>query len=492
VTREAGHALRNAAADGALVSSVRELAAGRRPGRGWRQSGWLAVAAAVAGVLAGAWMALYHGSPLLAFAPVAAVVGLVVMVLDRRAAAYVMLASLPFAEISVGSGVSLVRYILIGAIGLWLIGAIVFEPFAWLRFDPTDIKVLLWALASVASAAILNTQAAPGLAQTYLNLALVYYVASRVVRNPQQARGAVLALTIGLGLVAALSLALPSLAGSFDVGGLVRQGPLGASGAAGINRFAGWLAVGVVLPWLALDGPRRASTVLARTLSVVIFAAMLAAVSKAAIAAVGVGLLSWAVLSPWGSRVARGAMVLVILSAGWFLLPTGLHERFAAFNQPGSVAFSRFAIWEGGLKMFIAHPWFGVGVGNYDQFAPAYFPPGTGYQAGQESHSIVIGALAETGIAGSLILAVMIGTIMLEGIRLLHIDGRQSGPGLEDGSASRPACHTAFARASTGLLISYLVFLTVSLSVDLQRDRFFVALAGLVHGVYKARSRAVT
>jgi O-antigen ligase len=485
--------LRSAVPDGAAASSARELAVGRRLGRRWRQSGWLVAAAGAAGVLAAAWVAASRGSPLLALAPVAAAVGLVVILLHRQAAAYAMLASLPFAEISVGSGVSLVRYILIGAIGVWLIGAIVFEPFAELRLDRTDLKVLLWALGSVASAVILNGQASPELAQTYLNLVLVFYMASRMIRNPQQAGSAVLAITIGLALIACLSLALPNLAGSFDVSGSVeRLGPLGASSDAGINRFAGWLAVGAVLPWVALGG-RRVLNVVAKALSIVIIVALVATASKGALIAAAVGAACWVVLSPRGHRVAKGVGVAAVLTAGWFLLPAGVHQRFAALGQANSNAYSRFAIWDAGLKMFLAHPLFGVGVGNYATFAPSYFPQGTGYTEAQAAHSVLFGALAETGAVGALLLLIMIGSILLEGLRLVRSDWR-SPTGLDSrfdvAGPSSPGL--PWARVTAGMMAGYIVFLTVSLSVDLQRDRFFVALAGLVHGLYRARSRVVS
>jgi O-antigen ligase len=495
VTRGVEHALlRSAVADGVAASSAGELAVGRRLGQGWRYSGWLAAAAAVAGVLAATWIVLSRGSPLLALAPAIAVVGLVVILLYRQAAAYVMLGSLPFAEISVGSGVSLVRYILIAAISLWLIGAVVFEPFAALRLDRTDLKVLLWALGSVVSAVILNSQAAPELAQTYLNLVLVFYMASRMIRNPQQARGAILAITIGLALIAGLSLALPNLAGSFDVNGSVeRLGPLGASGDAGINRFAGWLAVGAVLPWVALDGRRRVLTIVAKALSVAIIVALVATASKAALIAVAVGAACWVVLSGRGHRALNGMSLMTILTAGWFLLPTGVHERFAEFDQANSDAYSRFAIWDAGLKMFLAHPLFGVGVGNYATFAPSYFPQGTGYQEAQAAHSVLVGALAETGVVGTLLLLIMIGSILLEGFRMVRSDWK-SPIALEGRFATTPppAFDFSWARVTAGMMAGYIVFLTVSLSVDLQRDRFFVALAGLVHGLYRVRSRVVS
>jgi O-antigen ligase len=457
------------------------------------QPGALLITSVAAAVLAAAWIALSRSAPLIALAPVIAVSGLLAILLNRQAAAYIMLASLPFAEISIGNGVSMVRYILLGALTGWLISASVFESLGRLRLDRTDLKLLLWALASIASAVIMNSQAESALAQTYLNLVMVYYLASRTVRNPRHAKGAILALTIGLGMVAVLSLTSPKLASSFTAEGTVqRLGPIGAVGATGINRFADWMAVGVVLPWLGLEGPRRPATIVARGTSIAIFAALVATVSKGAIIALGLGLLCWAMLIPGKRRVHRFIGIASLLVVGWFMLPTSFHERFSAFTNRNSDAYSRFAIWEAGLKMFVAHPWFGVGVGNYDKFAPTYFPQGTLYQEAQGAHNILIGALAETGIVGTTLLAIMIGTILLEGIRLVRADRVCSSAESEwPGLASSPEADSLNARATIGVVVGYLVFIAAALSVDLQRDRFFVALAGIIHGLYRTRYRAL-
>ena len=446
----------------------------------------LVLAAVVAVALADLWILRTGGSVLLALAPAAALVGMLIVLSHRQAAAYVMLASLPFAEISLGHGTSLVRYILFGTLAAWFVGVSVFDSASWLRPDRTDIMVLLWILASVASAIFLNASAAAGLAQTYANLALVYYMAARSVRSASQARGAVLALSTGIALVGLLSVAVPHVAGvAATSGGLLRQGPLGTSGSAGINRFGSWLAVGVTLPWVALDDARRPSTVIARCGSVLSLVALAATASKGAMIAVGVGFGCWVVLSPRGSRTTRAIATLASLVVAYLLLPGSVHQRFAEFLQPSSHAYSRFALWDAGLRMFLAHPIVGVGVGNFDIFAPDYFPQGTLYSQAQAAHNVLVSSLAQTGIVGTTLLLLMVGAILAEGMRLIRGDrgtARPAAPYPHPGTVS-----TGYARLTSGLVVGYLVFLTASLSVDLERDRYFVVLAGLVHSVYRAR-----
>ena len=482
----AGHAAESrGAANLATFGARRHLASHRLP------EPWVLVlaAAAVATVLlADLWILWARDSVLLALAPVGAVVGMLLILSHRQAAAYVMLLSLPFAEISIGHGASLVRYVLLGTLAAWFIGISVSDSADWLRPDQTDIKVLLWLLASVASAAFLNASAAPGLAQTYANLALVYFMASRTIRNARQARGAVLALSIGIALVGLVSIAVPHVAGAVtDSGGLIRQGPLGTSGSAGINRFGAWLAVGVTLPWVALDDAKRSSTIIARCGSLISLVALVATASKGAMIAVGVGLVLWVILSPRGTRVTRAVATLASLAAVYLLLPASVHSRFAEFLQPNSHAYSRFALWDAGLRIFLAHPIAGVGLGNFDLFAPAYFPQGTLYAEAQAAHNLLISALAETGIIGTVLLILMISAVLAEGIRLIRADRALRRP--DPAGRHWPPVPATYARLTSGLVVGYLVFLTASLSVDLERDRYFVVLAGLVHSVYRARGR---
>ena len=78
----------------------------------------------------------------------------------------------------------------------------------------------------------------------------------------------------------------------------------------------------------------------------------------------------------------------------------------------------------------------------------------------------------------------MVGAILAEWIRLVIADRQARHRGARAGGAA------GFTRPTAGLVLGYLVFLTVAMSVDLERDRFFVVLAGLLHSVYRARVHA--
>jgi hypothetical protein len=88
------------------------------------------------------------------------------------------------------------------------------------------------------------------------------------------------------------------------------------------------------------------------------------------------------------------------------------------------------------------------------------------------------------------LLATMIGTILLEGIRLVRADRAAGLAATKYSPPASAATRVGPARLAAGLTVGYVVFLTGALSVDLERDRFFLVLAGLVHGLYRAHSRA--
>ncbi|MDF1553855.1 MAG: O-antigen ligase family protein [Deferrisomatales bacterium] len=66
-------------------------------------------------------------------------------------------------------------------------------------------------------------------------------------------------------------------------------------------------------------------------------------------------------------------------------------------------AASRIEIWEGGLRMFMDHP-LGVGPGNFNQNIGRYAPAWEGFSP----HSLYVQALAELGIAGFLLLGLLL------------------------------------------------------------------------------------
>jgi O-antigen ligase len=200
------------------------------------------------------------------------------------------------------------------------------------------------------------------------------------------------------------------------------------------NPFGGFM--GLMLPlalaaalgygwrwWRRIGGPRRQPWALALAAFYFACAALLAA---------GV-LMSWsrgAWLGAAASAVVLvfaaprrwwvGALLVALLAAGaggmaaLGLLPTSITDRVAsAFSETFSITdvrgvaitgenyalVERLAHWQAAVNMATAHPWLGVGFGNYEAAYPEYrliawrFPLG-------HAHNYYLNVLAETGMIG--------------------------------------------------------------------------------------------
>lgn len=90
-----------------------------------------------------------------------------------------------------------------------------------------------------------------------------------------------------------------------------------------------------------------------------------------------------------GLAAAAAFFVWWKLSADWFGNEFGPAQRLA-----------RLGWWHAGLRMFLDHPWLGIGPGNYGAAYLAYRAPGI--ENTLFAHSLPVTLLAETGLAGTL------------------------------------------------------------------------------------------
>lgn len=103
------------------------------------------------------------------------------------------------------------------------------------------------------------------------------------------------------------------------------------------------------------------------------------------------------------------AIIFIILlnlySYACFQISPTSTQRFSNITTTSKSDFSnyqRILMWESSLKMFIDHPIFGIGVGNWhEQYTTNYTPPiktGDFYHP----HNVLLNMLSETGILGSI------------------------------------------------------------------------------------------
>ena len=119
--------------------------------------------------------------------------------------------------------------------------------------------------------------------------------------------------------------------------------------------------------------------------------------------------------------VAAALLVAIVALLGQLnLIPDVVTARFAGVSDYISLQdvrgvkvtdanyaiIERMAHWQAGLDMFQAHPWLGVGIGNYAVVYPGYSLPNWDDPLGH-AHNYYINILAEAGgvgLAGSLVL----------------------------------------------------------------------------------------
>jgi O-antigen ligase len=105
---------------------------------------------------------------------------------------------------------------------------------------------------------------------------------------------------------------------------------------------------------------------------------------------------------------------------------TSITEQFTPFDVrdvvPTSENFAvveRMAMWQAGGNMFLFNPWFGVGIGNFDDAYNMFNAPQWIYSRGH-AHNYYIHAAAETGIVGLIAYLLLIIAVFRTGWRAVR------------------------------------------------------------------------
>ncbi|CAN5279772.1 hypothetical protein BH11PSE9_BH11PSE9_22950 [soil metagenome] len=138
------------------------------------------------------------------------------------------------------------------------------------------------------------------------------------------------------------------------------------------NHLSSLLLWGIIAAvWL---GEQRVLNRLATALLALLFV-FVVVLSASRTGAVGAVMLAvWGVLDRRLSRHARGLLIAMPVAYAAFWLGTAAWAHFSAhvfggetrFSGQGDVSSSRFGIWSNTLAMIAAHPWLGVGFGEFN------------------------------------------------------------------------------------------------------------------------------
>jgi len=114
----------------------------------------------------------------------------------------------------------------------------------------------------------------------------------------------------------------------------------------------------------------------------------------------------------------NGRLILVPVLLGLLLLPIatselGRHVYQRVTNVEPFSDYGRLAAYAASLQMFLQHPLFGVGYGNWRFFFAGYVP---GFVL-PFAHNLYLGVLSETGLAGFLLFFAPLGYLIVRGLR---------------------------------------------------------------------------
>ncbi len=150
-------------------------------------------------------------------------------------------------------------------------------------------------------------------------------------------------------------------------------------------------------------------------------AALVFSQTRAALAAFALGALVIAWIEPRARRLAAGAVGLSAISltiAQWLRYDSGAaRQRIASMGarvQSVSGDSTRKVLWRTAWKMFIDHPWTGVGPGHYlTEFSKYHSVVLEGQTTWASAHDLYLQQLAERGLIGEAALLALLGTLLV-------------------------------------------------------------------------------
>jgi O-antigen ligase len=224
-----------------------------------------------------------------------------------------------------------------------------------------------------------------------------------------------LATVLGVGTLISLYALYQFLTGSDQVLGFVKPPAFRGRGSGTFicpNHLAGYLEmlIPVALAIVILSRRGALARILAAYAALMMAAGLAVSVSRGGYLAAGVALCAFAgvLFQNRGFRryVWAGLMVAVALGAIFLATASGPQKRlrlmFAGGQQEN--ALGRLDLWRPTTRMWLDHPWFGVGPGHFDVRFPAYRPAAIQSRP-YWAHNDYLNVLADWGAVGGLVLA---------------------------------------------------------------------------------------
>ncbi len=221
------------------------------------------------------------------------------------------------------------------------------------------------------------------------------------------------------------------------------------------NHLAGYLgmAIPVALGILVLSRGGALTRIFAGYGLLMMAAGLAVSISRGGYIATGIALCAFGgVLLRHRTyrRIAVGGVIAAALGVALFLWTTrGAQERLRLTFVPGKKdsALGRLDLWGLTARMWLDHPWFGVGPGHFDVRFPEYRTERVQSRP-YYAHNDYLNALADWGVVGGLLLAGGMGSLAVGGWRTWRFVRRDDA-----GLATKPSDRAAAVLGlGTGLL----------------------------------------
>jgi O-antigen ligase len=422
----------------------------------------------VAEVAYGVYVATQAQDTQLALAIAVGLVSVVVTFIEPAWGLYLFVIAM-FAEglFGVDGGPTGARMLGIVILGAWIVRSLSSGRFRIIlaRSNLFAMAYIVWGLVSTLWA--IDLQVAFDRAQVIVQSFVLYILVINLV-NSRKRMQSMLSIIMVVNLVMAL-LALLRFASGVTTGGRVNI--MQISGYDPNDQAASFLLGAAMLMVLFSREARPVNKwLIFAALSVTVLAILVTA-SRGALVSLIVVTASVLLLNRRAWQVAL--LILLIGGTASLFLPLTFTERALSIVTASDRGAGRIDIWRVGLQIVRAHPFQGVGWGNFGKAFDQYLPmtPNVAFDIGRERgpHNIFFGALGELGIVGLVPFVVLIGLTVKSAISAMVSFERRGD--------------SVMTTLAMSVFLSLLGILAAGMFIDLRYRKYFWLILALAETI---------
>jgi O-antigen ligase len=141
---------------------------------------------------------------------------------------------------------------------------------------------------------------------------------------------------------------------------------------------------------------------------------------RGALVGIANGLFTASLFAPKKYRIKIIIGIIIVCFGLFFVAGDQVLKRASTITsseeERDSSAGSRLEIWEGGIKMMLDYPLFGVGPGNFYQFIEIYQP----LHPGRDAHNTFVRTGGDLGVTGLILYVIILGNAFLKLLKFVR------------------------------------------------------------------------